>query len=308
MDHLILKLSNILSENLNNISQKTLRLNSSYEKSLCKELGLHLETDKVNLRYRDSFIEIDDQKHGIEIKKARDGMHFDCIRYAEMVKSNIVHENAITMILFYSERYDIVDIILIKTADLIFKLFENTPFGVLNFYVDQHKKDKNSTTFLRKLSKKELKALTRVEINKRGVFMDGTLLFVDNDKNITEGKNVECGLINIGKRGKVSRTVNIPNTFIFKNKRYHYNDGYSYSKSVWDEIFVSRIEYKRNLPVFIVENVSTGKKHFGHSPTAPWMHFCKFYNKKRGTKRAINGPLYFGLRDKNILNKLRFHQ
>lgn len=312
MDTSFVKLSQLLFTNIKHVSRSTIQMNSSYEKSLCEELGLELELNKQNLRYRDSFLTLDNEKHGIEIKKAKDGMHFDCIRYAEMVKFNIVHENSITLVLFYNSDFEIIEIILIKTLDLVFKLFENTPFNVIDFYVEQYKKDKNST-FLRKLSKKELKNLAHYVIDKNGILFDGVILPLSQPSNLTSDTQIsatsdvhECGLIAIGKKIRTDSKRKMLNTFVFKSKRYYYTNGYTYSKIVWGDLHKCTISYKNKIPQFIVQNTNSGEKKIGRSPTDAWTQMCKIHNKKQGSKTCINGPLYFGLRDKLILQKLRF--
>ena len=126
-----------------------------------------------------------------------------------------------------------------------------------------------------------------------------TLVFTSNQSS----KSVE-GLMQLGKNPLCWYSNK---TFTFANKEYYYNDGYCFSKRVWDSEFVCRIEYRNNKPVFIVKNVSSGDEMCGLSATRPWTLFCKVYNERNGTNRLINGPKYFGLREVDILKQLKVH-
>lgn len=334
--------------NYDKISKSTIEKPIGYEKNLCGEMGLQIEKYKNMLRYRDCYIKFKTDNngpfeiYGIELKKCKNSMPFDNVRYAEMllIDNDYSDSSNPTVVIFYNKDAEITDILVIDTIKLIKKLFVNCEFKEIEYFIEKYKRSNHKSKAYTELSKKVMYEISSFIVRNDNVYSSNEYgeidiqvfsknnylsqninndtstckeryVSIDNDYEIknTTLKNVEkTGLIDYGKTEKYK---NINNRFTLgkRKSKYEYRNGYKYVKKAFNTRFECSIRHNKNgNPIFHVKNLESGKEHIGNSATSPWNQFCNDYKEISGAKTKINGPLFFGLRDKEILKEIEIRE
>lgn len=312
-------------------------------KSTCLEIAKYfcLNYDKISK----STIEKPEMGLQIELENCKNTMLFDNVRYAEMLlfDNDYADSSNPTVVMFYNKDVEIItDVLVIDTIKLIEKLFSNCELKEIRYFIEKYKRSNHKSKTYTELSKKEMYEISSFIVRNDNVYSSDeygeidiqvfsknnylsqsqnknndtstckeSYVSVDNDDEIknTALKNVEnTGLIEYGNTEKFK---NLNNRFTLgKRKRtYEYRNGYKYVKKAFNTRFECSIRHDKNgKPIFYVKNLESGKEHVGNSATSPWNQFCNDYNEISGAKTKINGPLFFGLRDEEILKEIEIRE
>lgn len=131
---------------------------NAYEKKLCKALSWEVHDD----RYFDAY----NQESYIEIKKGQSGMHFDMVRYAEIL---LGHGRANTITVFFrwnKKRLKITEAYIIDTKRLIEFLHINKQFALL--YLRVKARVPRGVNILASATAKDLRAISDFIVTESG--------------------------------------------------------------------------------------------------------------------------------------------
>ena len=155
-----------IQKRIHHLQASWISKNSSYEKKLCSVFNWKV----VNSRYYDAITETNAL---VEIKKGINGMHFDMIRYAEILLGHGV-QNTITLYFHWKKDINrVTDVCIINTKVLINFLQINNYFA--NVYLQVKQVVPRNVSVCANLTSLDLRKLADYI-----VFFDGRL--VDNSK------------------------------------------------------------------------------------------------------------------------------
>lgn len=132
---------------------------NAYEKALCEQLGWTV----YNNRYYDAF----NGETYIEIKKGQNSMHFDMVRYGELLLGKGPANTLTVFFRWKKKQKRIVEAYVIKTKDLIRFLRIDKDYAMV--YTKVKNKVPRSVNILASATAKDMREMASFLVTKRGV-------------------------------------------------------------------------------------------------------------------------------------------
>ena len=133
---------------------------NAYEKALCEKLGWTV----FDNRYYDAF----NGQSFIEIKKGQAGMHFDMVRYAEVLLGHGPEDTLTVFFRWKKKEKQITEAYIIDTKELIEFLRINKQFAQL--YLQVKAQVPRGVNILASATAKDLREMACFSVNREGIF------------------------------------------------------------------------------------------------------------------------------------------